>query len=100
MISSSVLTADDMKYLKSLLPYKQLRLIYRLSQEDDKSAKTFHERCDNKGPTILVLKTETGRRIGGYTKLSWWRPDDCVKKYYFVQDRAAFLIAFDSKTKI
>ena len=30
--------------------------------------KDFHERCDDKGPTISLLKIKDGDCIGGYTK--------------------------------
>ncbi|PKB94211.1 hypothetical protein RhiirA5_480070, partial [Rhizophagus irregularis] len=36
------------------IPFK-LELIYRASQEDFK-IKKFHENCDNKGPTVVVIK--------------------------------------------
>ena len=32
---------------------------------------TFHSLCDNKGPTISVIKTSSGRLFGGYTTQTW-----------------------------
>ncbi|UZO06757.1 uncharacterized protein OCT59_027066 [Rhizophagus irregularis] len=52
------------------IPFK-LKLIYRASQEDFKINK-FHENCDNKGPTVVVIKVhESGEIIGGYNPLEW-----------------------------
>ena len=45
-------------------------LLYRLSENgDDKS--TFHELCDNKGPTLTLFHVNDGNIIGIYTPLSW-----------------------------
>ena len=36
------------------------------------SIKRFHEKCDNKGATILVIKTDLPEEIvGGYNPISW-----------------------------
>ena len=42
-------------------------LLYRLTRD----SKKFHEKCDNKGPTLVLIKVKDGRIIGGYTPLSW-----------------------------
>ena len=34
-------------------------------------ASNFHSRCDNKGPTLTIIKTTQGHTFGGYTKISW-----------------------------
>ncbi|CAJ0879150.1 10558_t:CDS:2 [Entrophospora sp. SA101] len=40
--------------------------------KDGFSATTFHNLCDNQGPTLVVLKVkETGEILGGYNPLSW-----------------------------
>ena len=46
------------------------RLIYRAS-EHGYSAKSFHECCDDKGPTLVVIKSSGGWIFGGYTTKSW-----------------------------
>ena len=46
------------------------KLIYRAS-EHDYSAKSFHDYCDNKGPTLIVIKSSGGWIFGGYTTQSW-----------------------------
>ena len=70
VIDSMVLKLDDKEYLMSLLGDKQLRLLYRMTMHGV-MGKDFHSRCDNKGPTVTIFKTSTGRRCGGYTGLSW-----------------------------
>ena len=46
------------------------RLIYRAS-EHGYTAKSFHEYCNNKGPTLIVIKSSGGWIFGGYTTQSW-----------------------------
>ena len=46
------------------------KLLYRTS-EHGYSAKSFHEYCDNKGPTLIVIKSSGGWIFGGYTTQSW-----------------------------
>ncbi len=31
----------------------------------------FHLRCGNKGPLLIIIKTQTGLLIGGLTSMSW-----------------------------
>ncbi len=54
------------------------RLLYRAS-EHEFSAKSFHECCDNKGPTLVIIKSSGGWIFGGYTTQSW------SKSIYFVE---------------
>ena len=46
------------------------KLLYR-SSEHGYSAKSFHQYCDNKGPTLVVIKSSEGWIFGGYTTQSW-----------------------------
>jgi len=44
--------------------------IYVASKDGDR-AQDFHEKCDGKGPTVVIIKTTTGKIFGGYTDVSW-----------------------------
>ena len=46
------------------------KLLYR-SSEHGYSAQSFHEYCDNKGPTLVVIKSSGEWIFGGYTTKSW-----------------------------
>ncbi|XP_044181816.1 uncharacterized protein LOC114952365 [Acropora millepora] len=35
------------------------------------AAKTFHSLCDNKGPTVTIVKDTNNSIFGGYTSISW-----------------------------
>ena len=54
----------------------KLRLIYRAS-EHGYTAESFHDCCDDKGPTLIVIKSDGGWIFGGYTTKSW----KCVYPY-------------------
>lgn len=45
-------------------------LLYQVSK-DGASPVTFHEKCDNKGPTLTIVKTDTGHIFGGFNPISY-----------------------------
>ena len=49
---------------------KKFKLLYKLSLDGD-SIETFHKKCDNKGPTLIIIKTTKNYIFGGYNPLSW-----------------------------
>jgi len=46
------------------------KLLYRASR-DGWEAKDFHDKCDGKGGTVVVVKSDEGYVFGGYTDVSW-----------------------------
>jgi len=58
--------------------YKKMELIYR-GTRDGKTGKDFHNKCDNKGPTICLYKSEKGYIFGGYASISWESSGDWQK---------------------
>ena len=67
---SEIPTNDEHRsVLKGWLPHQddKLRLLFRASRD---RFPTFHSRCDNKGPTVTIVKC--GNNIfGGFTEKSW-----------------------------
>eukprot|EP01132_Coremiostelium_polycephalum_P008075 gene8075-9935_t len=49
---------------------RKWKSIYQASK-DGFSASTFHQKCNNKGPTITIIWSKTGNIFGGYTSLNW-----------------------------
>ena len=47
-----------------------LELIYR-SSRDGLCTEAFHSKCDNVGPTLVIIETTGGGVLGGYTNSSW-----------------------------
>ena len=61
-----------------------MELLYR-GTRDGMSGDAFHNKCNNKGPTISIFKNEKGYIFGGYTSINWqggdsWRsaPDSFI----------------------
>jgi len=42
-----------------------------VASKDGQSSANFHSKCDNKGPTVVIVLTTTGNIFGGYSALSW-----------------------------
>ena len=61
----------DTKLREWLGSYYKWRLLYRAS-EHGYTAESFHDYCDNKGPTLIVIKSSGGWIFGGYATQSWW----------------------------
>ena len=70
---SEILTNEDhRRVLKGWLPTDlqgEWRPLFRASR-DGFLGKTFHSRCDNKGPTVTIVKSG-GNIFGGFTEESW-----------------------------
>ena len=65
------------QYLRDWCGDYDWKLRYRAS-EHNYSAKSFHECCDDKGPTLIIIKSSRGWIFGGYTTQSW----SCSSIYY------------------
>jgi len=64
---------------------KQFTLLYSATR-DGCDATTFHQKCDNQGPTVTVLYNPQGSVYGGYTGKSWnGNTED------YINDTTAFL---------
>jgi hypothetical protein len=73
-LDSLILESDgQIKYVQSLLMGKKFNLLYRGSRDGWKW-KNFHDWCDNKGPTISLVRSSKGKICGGYTSVSWACP--------------------------
>ena len=48
----------------------KFELLFRKSR-DGSSCQTFHQYCDNKGPTLTLVETTKGYKFGGYTPFSF-----------------------------
>ena len=72
---SVILTNENHRsVLKGWLPSQEgkWRLLFRASR-DGFAVAAFHSKCDNKGPTVTIVKS--GNNIfGGFTEESWYTP--------------------------
>ena len=49
---------------------KDMELLYR-GTRDGMESNSFHEICNNQGPTITLIKNDKGHIFGGYASISW-----------------------------
>ena len=73
------------RYFKSELLFRKTR--------DGSTRKDFHDKCDNKGITIIFIETTKGYKFGGYTELQWDTNSGDKK------DNSTFLFSFNKKQK-
>ncbi|GBC07286.1 hypothetical protein RclHR1_07360009 [Rhizophagus clarus] len=70
IVSSWIEKKNDSYYDTKNIPYN-FNLLYRASR-DGNTTEVFHEKCDNKGATIVIVKiTNSERIVGGYNPLYW-----------------------------
>ena len=96
--NKSLIIGNNAEYetcLKSWInPNKNIKaeLLYRLTK-DEASYKTFHNKCDNKGPTLTLIQDENEIKTGGYTPLNWDSNSDWKK------DNDTFIFNLNNKKK-
>ncbi|CAG8474068.1 2314_t:CDS:2 [Acaulospora morrowiae] len=67
---ASWIDRQEMPYHFRDLPFK-FKLIYRASRDGFKF-ENFHKNCDNRGPTLVVIKVyKSGEIVGGFNPLEW-----------------------------
>ena len=72
---------------------KEVELLFRASR-DGFNSETFHNLCDNKGPTITLVRDDQGRCFGGYSGVHWGRNSN------YNNDTTAFMFSFNRNKKI
>ena len=77
------------------LNIRDLKLIFRASEHEFKSS-AFHSKCDNKGPTLTIIKTNNGNLFGGYTPISW---NSTIWDFCKDESNSSFLFSLTKKTK-
>ena len=84
----------DESLVKSWLNNRNFKatLLFRMSENGD-SFDIFHNKCDNKGITIVFIETIDGYKFGGYTELCW---DIYSNNKY---DNSTFIFSFNYKEK-
>ena len=81
--------------LVSFLPTSsppRTELLYRASR-DGWSPITFHDRCDDCGSTVVILRSEGGHVFGGYTPHSWVADDGEANEHDGEADEATFIFS-------
>lgn len=93
-ISNIFQNREDLQLIENKINKGPLNyaLLFRATEDGD-SAKIFHDKCDNALNTLIVIRTNDGKRFGGYTTQSW-EGNNIYKK-----DEEAFVFSLN-KNKI
>ena len=73
----------------------RIEKIFRASEYNFEAAK-FHQYCDNKNDTLVLIRTEFGKTIGGYTHYPWISSNG---EYVHDSEKRAFIFSLDLKEK-
>ena len=91
--NSSIIKAEEVDLILSWLEKKPKNISLLLdSKIDGDLNSTFYEKCKNKSPTMVFVKTTDNLRFGGYTSVIW--PEEGYNK-----DSKSFLFSLDKKQK-
>ncbi len=75
------------EFTNEFTQHQNWNLIYRASQDGFEAA-NFHEKCDNKPSTFIIIKSENGNVFGAYTEQSWsgkgYKHDRKAFKFFYV----------------
>jgi hypothetical protein len=71
---------------------KAIKLLFRASQHAF-SASAFHAKCDHIEDTLVLVRTEYGKTIGGFTHYKWNK--DLSGTYVHDEGRKAFMFQLD-----
>ena len=96
-LNSKIINENDNEKLKEWInPLKKIKaeLLYRLSENGDKCS-TFHQLCDNKGPTLTLFHVNDGNKVGIYTPLSW----ESSEKGFYKKDKETFIFNLNKNKK-
>lgn len=81
------------KWLEKDFANKKFKQIYR-GTKDGMTANLFHKNCDNKGPTIVVIKSKTwGKIFGAFVDQAW------TSKGSYINSTKTFLFSVTNKAK-
>ena len=74
---------EDMDYIKKILkqPYS-INLIFRTSKHSFSAAR-FHDYCDDLNDTLILIRTEFGKTILGFSHYKW-NEKNINKDGYFI----------------
>ena len=92
---SSVINKDEIDLFMNWFDKKPTKIKLLLdSKIDGDSTQTFYNKCSNKFPTVVFVKTTKGRRFGGYCSIGWENTKGNRKK-----DINNFIFLLDKKKK-
>ena len=100
----------DIQFISdSLCRPSAIRLLFRAS-EHKFSAKAFHRHCDRAEDTFVLVRTEFGKTIAGYSRYTWEAKEDqkgvkekdIFRNHWLINDSGlrAFLLLMEQQQKL
>lgn len=76
-------------------------LLFRASR-DGYFSENFHKKCDKQGASLVIVETEHGHIVGGFTRVPWTRGEDEIKRGrgMWRKDEHAFIFVLHAKAEI
>jgi len=73
VLFQNLVNGQEMIYLNQLLKpvSKEIGMPIYVASIDGDSFSDFHNKCDGKGPIVVIVKTTKGNVFGGYSGVSW-----------------------------
>jgi hypothetical protein len=98
--TSNILTNVDLdKILFSMLSSSivfltpsSFELLYQGSR-DGFNVPAFHQKCNDKGAAVVIMKDDQGNIFGGYTSVGWTTPEMLFGSYYADESNTSFLFS-------
>jgi hypothetical protein len=72
--------------------FKSASLLYKMT-DDGIGPRIFHKNCDNKGPTIMLVKANKHYVFGGFNPSSW------MSENIYLESEEAFIFSLMRKNK-
>ena len=75
-IYNGIIKPDELDFIENEIKksinknIKNYKLLFRASR-DGFEAKDFHKKCDGVSNTLILIKTKSGKRFGGFTEAEW-----------------------------
>ena len=97
-LNSDILTNKDEKIMifNWIKPNAKMRfnLLFKATRDGDRIS-AFTDKVKGKTPTLILIKTKTGYKFGGYTTVEW----DMTGSYTYKRDENAFIFSINNKKK-
>ena len=96
-ISNSIIKLDELELVENIIKkffkkdIKFYKLLFRATR-DGFSPKDFHKKCDGINNTLILVRTQTRKRFGGFTHAIW---DDYSK---FKNKEKGFVFSIDNNS--
>ena len=72
----------------------EIKLIFQSSKDGD-DYKTFFEKCGEKGPTLILIKSKRKKKFGGFSTAEWTDKKGKIQ----IKDESAFVYSLDKLEK-